>query len=463
MKDLKIYFSIFFATLSISAIAGGNETASKGNSLPTIGFGDGALFFSGDVGKFSLGEPLYSRNGIYFEIQKKSDSRLDASLFILSGKLYGSISSPTRNLNFLSSITAEGLNFRYHFSSDKSKTCIPFISAGIEFLSFNTKSDLYDASGNKYYFWTDGTIRNTDESSANASSAVILNRDYNYETDLHTANLDGRTSYPTSCLAFPVGAGLKFRLSDKFHIRVSAMYHLTNSDLIDGIDANGKGERQGSSGNDKFIYTSASLHFDLSGKKSDVVRTAQQGDKNYFTGKSDYENNDTDKDGVNDLLDECPGTPAGIKVNERGCPIDSDYDGVPDYRDKEPNSASGAMADEDGITITDKLIEEKFTRDSLNELLSHQLEMLKAKDASRGESFNGTEFKTEDSTRVVVSGTENFDNSSRIPEGFRFVDTDKNGFISPAEMSAAIDDYLKDKSPLDTKRFHLLIDFFFDQ
>ncbi|MBK5284376.1 MAG: thrombospondin type 3 repeat-containing protein, partial [Bacteroidia bacterium] len=277
-----------------------------------------------------------------------------------------------------------------------------------------------------------------DQSAPNAASdAVKLQRDYVYETDLKSANIDGRSSYATSALAFPIGAGLKLRLSDKFHIRVSAIYHLTNTTLIDGIDSEGQGERHGSDKGDKFLYTSASLHFDLSGKKGSATKTKTSGEKLSWGGTSDLELQDSDKDGVNDLMDECPGTPKGIKVNERGCPQDSDNDGIPDYRDKEPNSAREALVNEDGITLTDKLIDEMLSRDSLNEVLSHQIEMLKAKDAAGGTSQNGNPVvNPSDANQVVVTGGDGFDNSGRIPADFRFADTNHDGFISPAEMSA---------------------------
>jgi hypothetical protein len=455
---------IALATPTIT-IAGGNQTTPKGNGLPTIGLGDGPLFFSGDVGKFNLSEPLHFRNGIYFEVSNNFGNRFDASVFILSGKLYGSVSTPSRNLNFLSSISSEGLNIRYHFSKDIHRTMVPYLSIGIEYLSFTTKSDMLDAGGNKYYFWSDGTVRSIDQSSPNAATdAVQLTRDYVYETDLRNANIDNRSSYPTSALAFPLGAGVKFNLSERFHLRVSAIYHLTQTDLIDGIDETGTGERQGSSGSDNFIFTSASLHFDLGSKKSAEQKNKNvRGEKNSWTGKSDFEHQDTDLDGVNDLLDECPGTAAGIKVNERGCPLDSDHDGISDDKDKEPSSPAGAMVNAEGITLTDKYIEEIYARDSISELLQRQIEMLKAKEISGGESFNGTTMNVADSTRVPVDQSIGFDNSGRIPEGFRFADADKNGFISPAEMTAAIDDYLKDHSLLNTKSFHLLVDYFFDQ
>ena len=72
---------------------------------------------------------------------------------------------------------------------------------------------------------------------------------------------------------------------------------------------------------------------------------------------------DSDGDGVYDKDDACPGTPPGVEVDERGCPLptpkpkvvtpaDSDGDGVLDRRDKCPNTPTGAVVDADGCWIT---------------------------------------------------------------------------------------------------------------
>ena len=58
---------------------------------------------------------------------------------------------------------------------------------------------------------------------------------------------------------------------------------------------------------------------------------------------------DSDKDGVPDYLDKCPGTPAGVKVDKDGCPLqDSDKDGVTDDLDKCPGTPAGVKVDKDG-------------------------------------------------------------------------------------------------------------------
>lgn len=60
---------------------------------------------------------------------------------------------------------------------------------------------------------------------------------------------------------------------------------------------------------------------------------------------------DSDKDSVYDYLDKCPDTPAGVKVNFDGCPIDSDKDGVYDYLDKCPGTPLGVKVDSDGCPL----------------------------------------------------------------------------------------------------------------
>lgn len=60
---------------------------------------------------------------------------------------------------------------------------------------------------------------------------------------------------------------------------------------------------------------------------------------------------DSDGDGVPDHRDRCPDTPAGVEVDQYGCPLDSDGDGVPDHRDKCPDTRPGAVVDRDGCEV----------------------------------------------------------------------------------------------------------------
>jgi OOP family OmpA-OmpF porin len=58
---------------------------------------------------------------------------------------------------------------------------------------------------------------------------------------------------------------------------------------------------------------------------------------------------------VPDYLDKCPGTPAGVKVDKDGCPLDTDGDGVPDYLDKCPKTPVGAHVDDRGCWVLEGL------------------------------------------------------------------------------------------------------------
>lgn len=60
---------------------------------------------------------------------------------------------------------------------------------------------------------------------------------------------------------------------------------------------------------------------------------------------------DGDADGVPDSRDECPNTPAGQRVDARGCPRDSDGDGVTDDQDQCPNTVRGAPVDARGCEL----------------------------------------------------------------------------------------------------------------
>lgn len=62
---------------------------------------------------------------------------------------------------------------------------------------------------------------------------------------------------------------------------------------------------------------------------------------------------DSDGDGVNDSMDDCPNTPAGHRVDARGCSLDSDGDGVVDANDKCPNTFRGAAVDARGCEMDD--------------------------------------------------------------------------------------------------------------
>jgi OOP family OmpA-OmpF porin len=60
---------------------------------------------------------------------------------------------------------------------------------------------------------------------------------------------------------------------------------------------------------------------------------------------------DSDADGVPDSIDRCPGTAAGMLVDQYGCMLDSDADGVPDTLDQCPDSPADTEVDAEGCSF----------------------------------------------------------------------------------------------------------------
>lgn len=79
------------------------------------------------------------------------------------------------------------------------------------------------------------------------------------------------------------------------------------------------------------------------------------------TGRADC-GSDSDRDGVQDSLDECPGTAAGQRVMGNGCPSrtgggpDGDADGVADGDDRCPETKGGMRVDAEGCVVGQTMV-----------------------------------------------------------------------------------------------------------
>ena len=136
-------------------------------------------------------------------------------------------------------------------------------------------------------------------------------------------------------LVIPVGAGVKFRLSDKVALNLGYTANFVDGDNLDGTKITFPHK-------DKFSYGYGGLEFALGSKskpnldwvnpaamlydelKDSTLRITVDSLKGKVssveTSVSDLKK-DSDGDGVRDDLDKCPGTPAGTVVDGSGCAI----------------------------------------------------------------------------------------------------------------------------------------------
>ena len=313
--------------------------------------------YYGELGRSNAG---YNPGTAGFAYNLSLTSELTSFLDIRVNSIFGAFTvqeySTYGRPNFRSEIRTAGVSLTYNFNNfiDSDKRIRPYISAGFEAVEFLSKTDLRNANGQLYNFWSDGTIRDLPEDHEDAINAQMINMDYNYETDLRELDLDGLGHYADRTWSIPVGVGARWTLTPRFHTWVSTDMHFTFTDLIDNISSQGTGNRQGDAANDRFLFTSVGVNYDLNiTPKPRMIPvpfeiTTEDGEQLLV-----MIDEDSDKDGVNDFIDKCLGTPEGVEVDAHGCPLDGDKDGVADYMDEEPWTAKGAPVNAEGITITD--------------------------------------------------------------------------------------------------------------
>ncbi len=435
---------------------------------PIMGLGTGVINFFGDVkgsnGNLLMGTPGYKFN-VSTLLGKGQDFKLN--LYVLYGELKGldndmsyrlQRDNPgfTGNTSFNYNFFQLGANVEYNFAplfrwkgvkvSKNTKlkvldrTFRPFLSIGIAPMQYSSKGNLTYGADQYYHFWSDGTIRNIVETDPSAATAQIIRLDGSYETDLNKAALYGTKNTEQTTVAFPVDFGLDFYLNYRVNIRVGTSINYTISDLLDNIDSKAAKSMVGIKENgrpDMFTFTYVSLHLDLFSDPATRKVSSMFADVDDF----DYDGlADGDVDLIIDLMDQCPDTPLGEPVDSVGCPLDDDRDGIPNYKDKEPNSAIGALVDKDGVTLTE----------------------------SSFERYNTEGLAVRRDKVIVLPVNQVWARSVRfepglIPDKFKGLDSDSDGYISYGEMLREINKYFDGESKLQTADIYELNDFFFEQ
>ncbi len=323
---------------------------------PRVGVGAGVFTYFGDVNDNKYQHIFTSTYGFEFLASANLTHYLDINLTAIYGSIGINERTTERNLNFKSEMFIGGVGVSYNFNHLYKKPSViqPFIGFGVAFINFDTKSDMYDANGNRYIYVEGGGIQN--------SAGETIQRDYTYETDLRDENLDNLGKYDQFTFSLPVTAGIDFKMGKRISAKLSTSFHYTFTDLIDDISDKGEGQRAGNSRNDMFIFSSVSVSYSIGAGKRKIKSSKEK----YFEEVDFYAMHleDTDEDGINDFDDKCALTPQGVRVDENGCPIDTDLDVIADFRDAEGGTAEGNVVDLAGVTLTPAMML-KANEDSL--------------------------------------------------------------------------------------------------
>jgi hypothetical protein len=437
MLKIKLIGLVLLWSLCAQLQAGNKDsTAAKGWGLPAVGAGLGVLSYHGNVGNASqthVGSFTDIRPGFHFNVRERLGPYVELSLNGLFGRLSGN-DYRSDHLNFETKLSQFGLEAIFPFDNGiilkKNWGVVPYVSIGLAYMSYQPFTDSLSKDGSPYFYWSDGSIRDRPEGFPGSKK---LSRDYVYETALSPAH---------STLLIPLGFGFTIKFTDHIGSRIGMNYNYTFSKNIDAAPAATK--------NDSYVYTYVEVHYQFGKGKN----TEAEYDNVDWTS---IDNADSDGDGVIDLQDACPGTPAGVKVDAKGCPLDTDGDGVPDYLDKEANTKPGSKVDANGVKLDYKKIAATQKQYASWDSLS----------LARSRAFNEKPSleKLKEFERLWGTGPEKTakGSSTTIPAEFQSLDKNGDGRISVKELNNAIDSFFSGENTLTVDQINKLIDFFFEQ
>lgn len=170
---------------------------------------------------------------------------------------------------------------------------------------------------------------------------------------LYNKYLRGKSGKATE-MEFPIGFGMKAKLSHTLDLGLEGVMHNVYTDKLDGY------VRDLSNGfknnNDKYFALDLALTYKFVGSdaNSEYIEWMDPTEFMYdeyqmLSDKMKKMTTDSDNDGVADIFDKEQNTPAGNKVDGSGVSLDVDMDGVPDAKDKDLFTQKGATVNADGV------------------------------------------------------------------------------------------------------------------
>lgn len=267
MKSILIFLLLSLPIFSIGQVTSDSILPSDNNRipLPTIDVNVGISHGFTDVALSSDGPTPFRQLGYQLTINQQVGKFLNVGFQLYTGSLLGEEQRGNVNLNFRTSLVSPRLGVEYNFyplikpRPDGRQLVRPYVGFGLGGIFFRSKADLRNENNVLYNYWSNGNIYAEPEGSVSESQATALTRDFEYETDLRDENIDGLRKYSQTAFSLPFHAGVRFQFSKNVGINLAFSYVMNFTDLLDNVNSESIGVRQGNSNFDNHLFGSLGL------------------------------------------------------------------------------------------------------------------------------------------------------------------------------------------------------------
>lgn len=430
-------FLFLLGTTTLSS-AQTSDTLAKSNKLiplPTISVNVGINHGFTDV-ELADGPTPFRQLGYQLTITQRAAKFLNVSLELYSGSLYGEEQRGTTNINYRTSLFSQHLNVEYNFypllkpKPDGRQLIRPYVGFGIGAVFFRSKGDLQDKSGNTYNYWEDGNIYAEPEGTIDVSESTLLERDFEYETDLRDANLDGFRKYSQTAFTMPINAGIRFQVSKHVGLNASFAYVLNFTDMIDNVSSKSVGVRAGNSAFDNHLFGSIGLSIFLGNTRPSVKP---------IKSKPEVLADDSKTSSSDELIE--------LEVEEVS-------------ESNEEDITKKDIANSEEVKSSEPAIEKAEANDSSETTDETEPVTTTSEPTADQESSNEV---TSNKETAAIDLTNLANSSPKETAGFHWADLNGNGWISPDEVLHFIDLLFEGEAVRTVSDIQDLIDYYFDQ
>jgi len=428
--------------------------------LPTVNINVGFNHAFTDVALSKEGPTPFRQLGYQLTVVQRAAKFLNVGFELYSGTIYGEEQRGTTNINYRTSLVSPRINVEYNFypllkPDMRGRQLIrPYIGFGVGMVIFRSKGDMKDESGNAYNYWQNGSIYAETEGSIDESEATPLERDFEYETDLRDANLDGFRKYSQTALSLPFNAGIRFQLSKNVGINAAFSYVMNFTDMLDNVSSESVGVRQGSSGYDNHLYGSIGLSVFLGTTKPSAKPTPSFEKELATSEKQNQDESNVETDSETDEVED------DLIENQDKSAETSDSR---QSQTSEGQSTSNDGVEGENLSVADAAVDENESESDLETEIDSENKERTSELSSEDVESNTGKTKSGKATANQLNIGDISETEPKKTGDYHWADLNEDEWISPNEVLHFIDLLFEGGAVRSVEDIQNLIDYYFDQ